>query len=432
MSWRKPLFGIALLCCLLLSACSSGEEHTAAPASAPTVQDSAEPAAGEGQTLTVVAPSAENKVSPKNDAGKYKIQTKLTDFQLLSETQGIAWGLTRNELRLYLTEDNGRTWVNISPSANVQFPANPKYGKDIYFTDPMHGWIVRDPSGMSETIVLHTSDGGETWSISSIPQKNRVSALNFDSPLHGVMMTTEEASTGKELKVLYRTDDGGAVWNVAMQNTVYDPGKSGAGSPIPHLGYTVGLNFRDSLNGFVMVQELGEPKLYRTKDGGKKWIAGPSIFDREKLKPCVSYAAGNLEFFGASRQEGWIPIGCRLGESTKYNGYFTKDGGETWTFANFALQASEGLNQSLRPSFINASEGWALVGSTLYHTVDQGKAWSAMAGDEALKEKLKQYPEVVKLQFSSPTVGWLLIGNNEQKSSRLLQTTDGGVTWRVL
>ncbi|MEK4358437.1 YCF48-related protein [Paenibacillus sp. FSL M7-1455] len=429
MKWGRQLVGIALLCSLLLSACSSEEGRTAAPAQAPAVQDYAETTADAGQTLTVVAPSEANKVN--QDAGKYKIQTKLTEFQLLSETQGIAWGLTRNELRMYLTEDNGRTWVNISPSANVQFPANPRYGKDIYFTDPKHGWIVRDPSGMSETIVLHTSDGGEHWDISSIPQKNKVSAIHFDSARHGWLMTTEEASTGKELKVLYRTDDGGAIWNVVMENTVYDPGKSDTGSPIPHLGYTVGINFKDLKNGYAMIQELGEPKLYRTKDGGKKWIAGPAFFDREKLKPCISYAAGNLQFFG-TQKDGWIPIGCKLGDSTKYNGYFTKDGGETWNFANFGLPASEGLNQSLRPAFINANEGWALVGSTLYHTVDQGKTWAAIPENEALKEKLQEYPEVVKLQFSSPKVGWLLIGNSEQRSSRLLQTTDGGATWRVL
>ncbi|MEI0737123.1 hypothetical protein VQ056_11390 [Paenibacillus sp. JTLBN-2024] len=85
-------------------------------------------------------------------------------------------------------------------------------------------------------------------------------------------MTTEESSTGKELKVLYRTDDGGAVWNIAMQNTVYDRGRSETGAPIPHLGYTVGINFTDSMNGYAMIQELGEPKLYRTKDGAKNGL----------------------------------------------------------------------------------------------------------------------------------------------------------------
>ncbi|MDR0267561.1 hypothetical protein [Paenibacillus sp.] len=427
----KQLVGITLLCSVFLSGCFSSEEQTGMQASAPAVQDAAEVSPDQGQTLTVVAPEASNKKSV-NDAGKYQIQTKLKDFQLLSETKGIAWGLTRNELRLYITENNGRTWVNISPSPNVQFTANPRYGRDIYFTDPMHGWIVRESTGMSETIILHTDNGGEDWNITSIPQNNKVSAIDFESPQRGWLMTTEDSSTGKELKVLYRTDGGGSDWNVVMQNSIYAPEKSESSSPIPHLGYTISMSFTDSMHGYVLLQELGEPKLYRTKDGGNKWISDPAFFDRDKLKSCVSYTAGTPQFFGSTHKEGWIPIGCKIGDSTKYNGYFTKDGGMSWNFANFGLSRSDGLNQTVQPSFINANEGWALVNNMLYHTVDQGKIWSANNDNQMLRDRLREYPEVVKLQFSSPRVGWLLIENSDLKSSRLLQTMDGGATWRVL
>ncbi|GIP25982.1 hypothetical protein J23TS9_11120 [Paenibacillus sp. J23TS9] len=430
MKWYKQLVVITLIFSVFLSACSSSEEQTPISETAPAMTDTADVTADQGQTLTVVAPDTV-KQSTK-DSGKYQIQTKLTDFQLLSETKGIAWGLTRNELRLYVTEDNGQTWMNISPSANVQFPANPRYGKDIYFTDPLHGWIIRDPSGMSETIVLHTNDGGETWDIASIPQKNKVSALTFDSPQRGWLMTSEDSTTGKELKVLYRTDDGGSIWKVIMQNTEYNPDKSTVTSPLPHLGYTLGVTFVDPLHGYTMVQELGEPKMYRTLDGGSKWISGPAFFDRDKFKNCVSYASDSPQFFDSARKNGWIPIGCKVGDSMKYNAYFTKDSGLTWNFVNFGLGTNVGLNQNLRPTFINEDEGWALIGSTLYHTVDQGKTWPAVGDNQILREKLQEYPEVVKLQFSSAQVGWMLIENNEQKSSRLLQTMDGGRTWSVL
>ncbi|MCJ8012461.1 YCF48-related protein [Paenibacillus sp. KQZ6P-2] len=430
MKWYKQLAGITLLFSVFLSACSSGGEQTAEPQTATAIQDSTEATADQGQTLTVVTPSTIRQST--KDSGKYQIQTKLTDFQLLSDTVGIAWGLTRNELRLYMTEDNGKTWVNISPSSNVQFPANPRYGKDIYFTDPMNGWIVRDPAGMNETIVLHTSDGGQSWDVASIPQKEKVSALTFISPQRGWLMTTKDSTPGKELKVLYRTDDGGAEWNVVMQNTEYNPQKSSVTSPIPHLGYTLGLSFVDSKTGYAAVQELGDPKLYRTLDGGNKWSAGPEFFNKEKLKNCESYVSDNPLFFGSDHQSGYMPIGCKVGDTTKYNGYFTKDGGTTWNFVNFGLGKSGGLNQSLRPSFISASEGWALIDSVLYHTVDQGKTWSVVSDNQMIREMLQEYPEVVKLQFTSSKVGWMLVQNTEKKSSRLLQTIDGGVTWKVL
>ncbi|MFU1792997.1 WD40/YVTN/BNR-like repeat-containing protein [Paenibacillus azoreducens] len=427
----KQLVGIMLLCIGFVSGCSSSEEPNEPAALPPAVEDSVEVSPEQGQTLTVVPPEASNQKSA-TDKGKYRIQTKLTDFQLLSETKGIAWGVTRNELRLYLTKDNGRTWVNISPSPNVQFPANPRYGKDIYFTDPMHGWIVVDTPGMPETIVLHTSNGGEEWDIASFPQKNKVSAITFDSPKRGWIMATEDSSTGKELKVLYRTDDGGSAWNVVMQNSIYDPAKTEASSPIPHLGYTIGISFTDSMHGYVLLSEHGEPKLYRTNDGGNKWMNGPVFLNKEKMKTCSSYTTGTPQFFDSAHREGWIPVGCQIGDSVKYNGYFTMDGGLNWNFVNFGLGKSIGFNQSLRPTFINSSEGWALLGATLYHTIDQGKNWAAVPDNSVLRERLKDFPEVVKLQFSSPKVGWMLIENIEKKSSRLLQTMDGGITWRVL
>ncbi|MGN7357041.1 WD40/YVTN/BNR-like repeat-containing protein [Paenibacillus sp. SAF-054] len=430
MKWTKKLASLTVLFSVLLSACSSHDEQNVLPESAPAAQDTTDSVADLGQTLTVVAPDTAKKNT--KDTGKYQIQTKLTDFQLLTETKGIAWGLTRNELRMYLTDDNGQTWVNISPSANVQFPANPRYGKDIYFTDPNHGWIVRDPSGLAETIVLHTSDGGESWDISSIAQKNKISAITFDSPDRGWLMATEDSTTGKEMKVLYRTDDGGSLWKVVMQNTEYNPAKATVTSPIPHLGYTLGMTFVDSQRGYTMVQELGEPKMYQTLDGGNKWASGPTFFNRDKFKNCVSYTTDRPQFLDIGRKAGFIPIGCKNGNSTKYNGYFTQDGGATWNFVNFGLGSSEGMNQDIRPVFISANEGWALLGSTIYHTLDQGKTWSSVADNQVIKEKLAEYPEVVKLQFSSPLVGWILVENNEQKSSRLLQTTDGGLNWRVL
>lgn len=128
--WHK-LTGTALVLVLLLTACTSEMP----PAAAPVQDDPSE----EGQTITVINPeSSENQGNPaatsaENKNNRYQIQTRLTDFQLLSATTGLAWGNTRNELRLYITEDNGKTWTNISPAASVPFSTTPEYGKDIFF-----------------------------------------------------------------------------------------------------------------------------------------------------------------------------------------------------------------------------------------------------------------------------------------------------------
>nr|WP_186381912.1 hypothetical protein [Paenibacillus terrae] len=419
----KQWTGMGLLFCLLLSACTSEKEE---PASVPVPNP--EPAEL-GQTLTVVP--TESAKAAAEDPSQYQIQTRLTDFQLLSGTTGIAWGLTRNELRMYLTEDNGKTWVNISPASNVQFPDNLKYGRDLYFKDRLNGWLVRSASGTSETIVLHTSDGGGSWKVASIPDKNRVTSIFFDSNHVGWIMLTAESSTGKQDKTLYKTEDGGAKWKMVMHNYISSNQTSTQGA-IPPLGYAMGMTFTSPSKGFAMIQELGVPKLYRTQDGGGEWSEGPAFFNRDKLASCSGFIPSSPEFFDTSNTEGWIPVGCQVGDSAKYNGFFTTDQGQTWTFTPFNLGWNKGVNQSLRPSFINSTQGWALVGNLVYHTEDQGKTWMPLPASRVLTSILKEYPEVGKLQFSSQRVGWMLVMKNDEMRSRLLQTIDGGITWKVL
>jgi hypothetical protein len=76
--------------------------------------------------------------------------------------------------------------------------------------------------------------------------------------------------------------------------------------------------------------------------------------------------------------------------------------------------------------------GWSLEGNLLYKTVNQGLTWMPLPASSVLQSKLLEYPEVVKLQFITTDVGWLLIQKEEDRRSILLQTTNGGVSWRVM
>lgn len=90
------------------------------------------------------------------------------------------------------------------------------------------------------------------------------------------------------------------------------------------------------------------------------------------------------------------------------------------------------MNRNVAPDFLNAMTGWSLEGNLLYKTVDQGVTWTALPASTVLQSKLLEYPEVVKLQFISNDVGWLLISKEEDRKSILLQTTNGGESWRVM
>ncbi|WNS45062.1 VPS10 domain-containing protein [Paenibacillus sp. MMS20-IR301] len=413
-----------LMTLLILSACSS------APAPEPSQPPQPTEAPEEGQTITVITPDAKN-VDNEN-ATKYQIQTRLTDFRLLNDAAGIAWGVTKNELRMYMTLNNGKTWANISPSTNVQFLTNPVYGKEIFFTDPSNGWIIRSAYGTTETVVLRTTDGGHSWKISAFPDSNTISSIYFSSPDSGWLMTSWDASSTKESKALYATEDGGATWNLVMQNEQYNPNLPN--NTIPLAGVTTGMLFRDPSRGFVALQTGALPRTFMTRDGGSSWVAGPDFLVNESFAGCDRVLTGVPEFFGEDRTGGWMSAGCQLEKegSVTYSGYFTANGGENWKFVSLGRPAVSGINRHVVPDFLNAQTGWALEGNLLYKTVNQGQTWSALPASSVLQSKLLEYPEVVKLQFISSDVGWLLIEKEEDRRSILLQTTNGGVSWRVM
>ncbi|AWB44797.1 hypothetical protein DCC85_11585 [Paenibacillus sp. CAA11] len=415
---------LLLLAGMLLTACTSSKEQ---PKDLPAEHDSQE----KGQTLTVIEPNRTEPETTKRTESpekKYQIQTRLSDFHLLSDTTGIAWGSTRGELRLYRTEDNGTTWTNISPAGTVQFPGIVRYGKELFFADSMNGWIVRNGGGTSETIVLYTTDGGVNWKVSSLPKSVQVSDISFVSKQQGWLMTTQNSTPGNQEKLLYRTLDGGKTWKTVMHSQT----DNSSTTPLPEFGYISDMEFGNSMYGYVVQQELDRPKLYITTDGGYHWRTSNSNFEKKDMGKCDQYTSRSISFLNAQHTSAWVPVGCSRGQESKYNGYFTADRGATWSFAAFPLEWQSGPNRYIPPTFINGREGWSLSGVNLLHTMDQGKTWAKLPVSDKLEKMMTDYPEVAKLEFVSSSVGWILIQNYDERKSLLLQTKDGGMNWRVL
>ncbi|WP_018752787.1 WD40/YVTN/BNR-like repeat-containing protein [Paenibacillus sanguinis] len=434
--WRK-FAGAALVSGLLLMTACTSEPP---PAAAPVQDDPPE----KGQTITVInPPGAENKGTASSRApaedgkNRYQIQTRLTDFQLLSATTGLAWGCTRNELRLYMTQDNGNTWTNISPAASLPFAETPEYGKNIFFLDPNHGFIVRNPKGSEDTIMLRTTDGGATWKVNSFPENKEVSAMYFTDPAHGWMLSETGSSLEEERYSLYVTEDGGQSFeNPSGLDNGFGLSISGSKAPSsndePISDNSLSLTFTSVRHGFIGDTEEGYPKLFMTEDGGLTWEENEQFFDRDKYTSCDSFTMGTISFFSENKQEGWVPIGCSREDSTKFNGYFTEDAGHTWSLVPFALSWQQGINELLAPTFLNSEEGWTILNSTVYYTSDQGSHWKPLPQSRELQRTLQNYPEIVKLQFFSSRVGWLLVAKEDQQRSLLMQTKDGGQSWKVL
>ncbi len=433
MKWniaKALLTGISMI--LLLSACTStgGDMAPVSESVREQLQQSKE---DQGQTITLKKTTDSNINKGGGQAAEvgYKIQTRLTDFQLLSAKAGLAWGITRNELRIYVTQDNGKTWDNVSPAKTVTFSESPVYGSSIFFLNQKNGWVARNANGVGQTLILHTIDGGQNWNVQTFNNDATVLGMYFVDEKTGWVMTSSDAANNKQEKALYRTQDGGQNWVKLMQNTGDFAASNSTPNAIPQTGTLVGMSFRSAQNGFVTLEDNGMPRLYTTADGGKSWSEGKELVPKD-VDTCDRLTTGKPQFFGSSKTKGWMNIGCVIGSQTHYFGYFTIDGGKSWSLAPFSLQPQSGINQSMGPTFLNEQTGWSVINGVIFRTDNQGKNWTALPKSDTLQKTLVNYPELVKLQFFSREVGWLLVSKNEERRSLLMQTTDGGKTWHVL
>ncbi|AUO08666.1 VPS10 domain-containing receptor SorCS3 [Paenibacillus jamilae] len=412
--WRALLGGIMLLTGILLTACSAEPPKTVTKPSIEEPDD-------QGQTITINPP-----VTPKagDPNAKYVVQTRIADFHLIDNNKGLVWGVTHNELRLYDTHDGGKTWNNISPSENVQFQDKLEYGKDISFTDSRHGWVVRQNLDQTATVILRTSDGGQSWDVSALPSGDHVSSIQYVNPTTGWIMAYIKLNEQDQQKMLYHTTDGGATWNKVAQSSGMTSNKSGSG--LPDQGSVAGMSFSSNNQGFVAINVDSRVKLYKTSNLGKTWTPVAN-----SMQGCPQAKAEAQQSLEGNSSSYWIPVLCYGDKGTKYNGLFTNNTGTQWNDVPLGLSSN---NTSITPgrTFLSDKEGWVITVNGMSRTMDGGKTWTSLRGNKVLPSKLKDYPRSVKLRFASSSVGWLLLERLDDKKSLLLKTTDGGANWRIL
>lgn len=253
----------------------------------------------------------------------------------------------------------------------------------VQFVTPDRGWLVEGGR------LLHTADGGRSWTVQRPPQYSDVGYLameqfQFLDPQHGWVLYVHG--------VLHRTTDGGQSWQVIP----VEPRVPREGRTAEHL---------TSLKRFTMVSpqigfglnENGERAL-RTADGGQTWRTAP-------LGPRhVSFS----ELAFPTLREGYAAgIKGRL--------YHTTDGGQTWQ----ALPPAP-IGNPFRMQFLTATTGWMYdaVSQRLNRTADGGQIWQACAPTST---------EIQRFVFRSAALGWAAGANGI-----VLRTTDGCATWQAV
>ena len=368
--------------------------------------------------------TATTSASPRSSAEKFGQLTHgptvLARLWMVTNRDG--WGESASGL--WRTSDGGRSWrevlvLNAEPLLD-QFAVLD--ARSMFVLLPVRGGSSNEPR------IDETNDGGKRWTTRSITlpphsggdlQAQSLDAISTTN-LYALVRPGDGMNTPDGW--LLDSTDGGRNWTVL----------SASGSAPSGLPSAIGtIAFESRQDGWLMASSTttSERVLYRTTDGGRRWIVDslPRGRDGRKLVPL-----GVPQLFPSTHQ--W-----QLVATTGVNGVLgstcflfvapEKRGPTRWSqvgTCRFVLNANGAM---LSPFFLSASAGWEWSNGELRMTVDGGKRWLTLASTSG-KSSLPS-GTLSTLAFTDHEHGWALLQEASGKS-KLVGSTDGGAVWHTV
>lgn len=280
-----------------------------------------------------------------------------------------------------------------------QSPQNGQKQDDVFFLDPTLGWSVNG-SGR----IFKTTNGGQSWTKVLDKPGTYFRCIGFIDSLHGFAGNIGAGyfPNVSDTNPLYRTDDGGASWQVVSSITgdlptglcaiqVLSPqvivAAGRVGSPThfmkstdggatwtsqsmaTHLAMITDVYFSSPDTGFVYGGtdaniQLAHAKILRTTNGGQSWI---SVYESTRpfeiiwkahfpsattgFATLLSYAPNTLERFVLK----------------------TTDAGLNWTELPLVSTGAKVFGVG----FLDENTGWVGCDQSIYETTNGGQSWTA-------------------------------------------------------
>lgn len=259
--------------------------------------------------------------------GGERIEDDLFSVSFPTEMNGWACGRWGTVIH---SSDGGKTWSHQQSNTEMTLSA-------IFFVDAHKGWAVGD-----EGTIIHTRDGGKRWEKQLSPVAFRLMDVHFQTDLKGWIVT-------EQTHILF-TGNGGKTWDIQFRGKDF---------------ILKAVSFCDVNHGWA-VGEYGY--IFHTRDGGLSWerqagyfqfsedglIEGGSfLFDVIALDPVTAWAVGIDGLVTTTTDGGktWRKIAVSVPKthlffvsSDKYKNLyiggdgafiFSNDGGLTWQHPNF-------------------------------------------------------------------------------------------------
>lgn len=261
-----------------------------------------------------------------------------------------------------LHSTDGARWSEPSdPASPVRRWLNALSG--VSFSDASDGWVVGEDSSM-DGIILHTSNGGTTWSPQASQLSGPLQAVQFVDATHGWAVSAEPGMGSGSNDAIERTTNAGATWVPQY---------------VANMVLLTSLDFSSDdvgcvAGGYVPNGNGSEvPAVFRTTDGGQSWIRATI--------PLSSGEQGTMRSLSfADPDDGWAVTAAY----TRISAYeyeetdtvvSTTDGGATWATV-------PGLSDVYAQSvcFSDSRHGWVGAAEGVYGTTDGGADWQQVAG----------------------------------------------------
>jgi photosystem II stability/assembly factor-like uncharacterized protein len=330
---------------------------------------------------------------------------------------GVGWAAAG--ARLIWTTDNGAHWKDITP-----YHRRDEILGRVFFLNRSRAWITidEDKAVSNESphyAVASTIDSGSSWAqrhftlrpkdfgISQGPLRGGAGEIAFADPLHGWMSVGFSRETmNSSQSFLLTTSDGGRNWR-----RLPDP---------PELVDPEMFLISPS-KGWLYGPFYGQG-LFLTNDGAHSWqevapkVAGIEINNVSALPTFTDSNHGFLPVSGTTPQGSIWKFALGL--------LATSDGGQTWKLDRAVVNMDEASLNRFRNSTVAGSQ-W-IFASSFNHMPELTKLDAGMRFDASPKADpaYGKYNAARQISFVNAKEGWVVIGDGQ-----ILSTIDGGKTW---
>jgi len=334
--------------------------------------------------------------------------------------QNLDASIMESPFRILHTHDGGKTWsVAWQLPHSALIPNNPNPPSPV-FLDDRHAWVYT--SAIDNNVLLwRTSDGGQNWLESAYRFNYTPNTLEFVDPLHGWMLADNGPAAGSEQVSLYQTSDGGKSWQ-----RLWSQDSSCCITRI---------TFESRFEGWMTTSANSwTGHLFSTRDGGVTWNEvtmpnppGPIYTDdthRQLANRCTFQGLAVFKPGSLTVEADCEPANPGSGESS-HSLYLlhSADDGVSWQVSMPKSPFQFVSIRMITPLFgfdTVLDQNSATNAQWLMETTDGGKNWGQvfqLTGD---------LDQDTPFDFIDQYLGWV-VSNND-----LLHTTDGGKTWTPL